>query len=58
MPSQLFQTRVSLMARVDQPLPQKRHWQLQPCSAVTGDGLVTGIDWMVSDIASRIFMMD
>ena len=36
---------------------QKRHWQLQPCSAVTGDGLVEGIDWMVKDIASRIFMM-
>lgn len=35
-----------------------RHWALQPCSAVTGAGLVEGIDWMVSDIASRIFMMD
>lgn len=37
---------------------QKRHWSLQPCSAVTGDGLVDGIDWMVKDIASRIFMME
>ena len=37
---------------------KKRHWSLQPCSAVTGDGLVDGIDWMVKDIASRIFMME
>jgi ADP-ribosylation factor-like protein 2 len=27
------------------------------CSAVTGEGLVDGIDWVVQDIASRIFMM-
>ena len=35
-----------------------RHWIIQPCSAVTGEGLVAGIDWMVNDISSRIFMMD
>jgi ADP-ribosylation factor-like protein 2 len=34
-----------------------RHWAIQPCSAVTGDGLVTGVDWMVNDISARIFMM-
>ena len=34
-----------------------RHWAIQACSAVTGDGLVDGVDWMVQDIASRIFMM-
>ena len=34
----------------------KRHWQIVPCSAVTGEGLVEGIDFMVSDIAGRIFM--
>eukprot|EP01009_Symbiontida_sp_KSa7_P006076 NODE_2474_length_471_cov_521.104265_g2040_i0.p1 GENE.NODE_2474_length_471_cov_521.104265_g2040_i0~~NODE_2474_length_471_cov_521.104265_g2040_i0.p1 ORF type:complete len:131 (-),score=26.74 NODE_2474_length_471_cov_521.104265_g2040_i0:79-447(-) len=37
---------------------QKRHINLVSCSAVTGDGLVEGIDWIVSDIANRIFMMD
>lgn len=36
----------------------KRHWQIHPCSAVTGDGLVEGVDWMIRDIASRIFMGD
>ncbi len=37
---------------------QTRHWHIQACSGVTGDGLVEGIDWIVSDIGQRIFMMD
>jgi ADP-ribosylation factor-like protein 2 len=35
---------------------EKRHWRIVPCSAVTGDGLVEGVDFIVSDIASRIFI--
>lgn len=35
---------------------EKRHWQIHPCSAVTGEGLVPSMDWLVSDIAGRIFM--
>lgn len=35
----------------------KRHWSILPCSAVTGDGLVGGMDWMTDDIANRIFML-
>eukprot|EP01087_Luapelamoeba_hula_P007576 TRINITY_DN184_c5_g1_i1.p1 TRINITY_DN184_c5_g1~~TRINITY_DN184_c5_g1_i1.p1 ORF type:complete len:185 (-),score=23.86 TRINITY_DN184_c5_g1_i1:91-645(-) len=34
-----------------------RHWRVEPCSAVTGDGLVAGIDWLVTDISSRVFML-
>lgn len=34
------------------------HWLIQGCSAVTGDNLLKGIDWVVDDIASRIFTMD
>lgn len=37
---------------------RRRHWEIHPCSAVTGDGLVDGVDWMVGDIASRIFLME
>ncbi|KRX03375.1 P-loop containing nucleoside triphosphate hydrolase [Pseudocohnilembus persalinus] len=33
-----------------------RHWGMIPCSAVTGEGLVEGIHWTVTDIASRIFI--
>jgi ADP-ribosylation factor-like protein 2 len=35
---------------------KNRHWSIQSCSAVTGQGLVEGMDWMVDDIASRIFI--
>ena len=34
----------------------KRHWRILPCSAFTGEGLVEGMDWVVDDIASRVFM--
>jgi ADP-ribosylation factor-like protein 2 len=36
----------------------KRHWTIVSCSAVTGEGLVGGMEWMVGDIASRIFMAE
>jgi len=35
-----------------------RHWQILACSAMTGDGLLEGIDFVVNDIKSRIFMME
>ncbi len=35
-----------------------RHSLVRGCSAITGDGLQEGFDWLVEDIASRIFMMD
>ena len=34
------------------------HWLIQGCSAVTGENLLLGIDWIIDDIASRIFTMD
>ncbi|XP_041353690.1 ADP-ribosylation factor-like protein 2 [Gigantopelta aegis] len=34
------------------------HWRIQGCSAVTGENLLEGIDWIIDDIASRIFTMD
>mmetsp|Transcript_3248 Transcript_3248/g.5054 ORF Transcript_3248/g.5054 Transcript_3248/m.5054 type:complete len:187 (-) Transcript_3248:247-807(-) len=34
-----------------------RHWTIFGCSAMTGEGLETGVDWVVNDIASRIFVM-
>ena len=37
---------------------KQRHWKVQSCSAVTGDGLVEGMDWLVQDISSRIFIME
>lgn len=36
---------------------RNRHWSIYACSAVTGTGLVDGIDWMTDDVANRIFML-
>ena len=33
---------------------ENRHWNVVPCSALTGDGLQHGIDWLVHDIQSRL----
>ena len=35
-----------------------RHARVVACSAVTGDGLLAAFDWMVGDVASRIYLMD
>ena len=35
---------------------QRRHWKVLPCSAFTGDGLVEGMTWLVSDVAARCFV--
>ncbi len=35
-----------------------RHWSIIACSAMTGEGLLEGIDFVVNDIKSRIFMME
>lgn len=34
------------------------HWCIQGCSAVTGQNLLPGIDWLLDDISSRIFTAD
>eukprot|EP00127_Corallochytrium_limacisporum_P005077 Clim_evm32s198 gene=Clim_evmTU32s198 len=31
------------------------HWAILPCSAMTGDNLLEGFDWLVEDIGSRVF---
>jgi len=47
---------IATVLELDGDAFKSRHWNIVPCSAVTGDGLVTGIDWMVEDIAGRIFV--
>lgn len=49
---------ISTALELGGPSTAKRHWRIESCSAVTGDGLVSGVDWLVSDISSRIFMGD
>ncbi|KAI0493299.1 hypothetical protein KFK09_027575 [Dendrobium nobile] len=39
-------------------LDKTRHWNIVGCSAYNGDGLFEGFDWLVQDIASRIYVID
>ncbi|CAM1318975.1 ARL2 (predicted) [Pycnogonum litorale] len=34
------------------------HWKILKCSAMTGENLLDGIDWIIDDIAARIFTLD
>ncbi|KAJ9578781.1 hypothetical protein L9F63_004989 [Diploptera punctata] len=34
------------------------HWKIVWCSAVTGQNLLEGINWLIDDIAARIFTLD
>ena len=31
------------------------HWKIWPCSAITGRNLVHGLEWVVNDIAGRLY---
>lgn len=33
------------------------NFMIHACSAITGDGLESGINWIVDDIANRIFIL-
>ena len=37
---------------------ENRHWKIVGCSAVNGEGLLDGFDWLVDDVASRIYLYD
>ncbi|KPP66639.1 ADP-ribosylation factor-like protein 2-like [Scleropages formosus] len=34
------------------------HWCIIGCSAMTGENLLTGVDWLLDDIAAQIFTAD
>ena len=38
---------------LDLPSIKSHRWRIQPCSAVTGDHLIEGLDWVVNDVAGR-----
>jgi ADP-ribosylation factor-like protein 2 len=39
-------------------ISKRRHWRVAACSARTGEGLEEAFDWIVDDVASRIYMFD
>lgn len=34
------------------------HWQIVWCSAVTGENLLQGMDWLLQDVSARIFTLE
>ncbi|EMD41179.1 GTP-binding protein [Gelatoporia subvermispora B] len=34
---------------------KSHHWKILPCSAITGENLVEGLDWVVNDVAGRLY---
>eukprot|EP00301_Raphidiophrys_heterophryoidea_P011538 c17668_g1_i1.p1 GENE.c17668_g1_i1~~c17668_g1_i1.p1 ORF type:complete len:185 (+),score=33.91 c17668_g1_i1:43-597(+) len=51
-------TTEQIAQRLDLPELVNRHFKVCGCSAHTGEGLLKGMDWVVDDIGSRIFMLD
>uniref|UniRef100_A0A2K6AKW3 ARF like GTPase 2 n=1 Tax=Mandrillus leucophaeus TaxID=9568 RepID=A0A2K6AKW3_MANLE len=48
----------SLLVALELDSIRSHHWCIQGCSAVTGENLLPGIDWLLDDISSRIFTAD
>ncbi|KAG1715672.1 hypothetical protein ID866_1476 [Astraeus odoratus] len=40
---------------LDLPGIKSHHWKIWPCSAVTGRNLIDGLDWVVGDVARRLY---
>ena len=47
---------ISVILGLDQLL--KRRFKVIPCSAVSGEGVKEGFEWIVGEIASRLFVLD
>ena len=43
------------MQALDLESIRTHHWKIWPCSALTGDNLVQGLDWVVDDVATRLY---
>ncbi|RKP07638.1 ADP-ribosylation factor-like protein 2 [Thamnocephalis sphaerospora] len=37
---------------------ETHHWHIERCSAKTGEHLLDGLDWLVDDVASRLYLLD
>ena len=53
----LTSDQIATVLELDNKIFHNRHCKILPCSAISGDGLLEGMDWMVEDVASRIYIM-
>ncbi|KAJ2922506.1 hypothetical protein H1R20_g14581, partial [Candolleomyces eurysporus] len=48
-------TEAQIQEALDLPSVKSHNWTIWPCSAVTGENLVSGLDWVVNDAANRLY---
>ncbi|KAJ7727888.1 GTP-binding protein [Mycena metata] len=48
-------TDIEIREALDLRSIRSHHWKIWSCSAVTGENLVTGLDWVVADVAGRLY---
>ncbi|KAJ3217206.1 ADP-ribosylation factor-like protein 2 [Dinochytrium kinnereticum] len=51
-------TKEQIAEALDLQSIQTHHWHIESCSAMSGENLLSGMNWIVGDIASRIFVLD
>ncbi len=44
-----------VLQALDLPSIKSHQWRILACSAVTGQNLVEGLNWVVGDVANRIY---
>eukprot|EP00750_Incisomonas_marina_P015408 INCI1823.2.p2 GENE.INCI1823.2~~INCI1823.2.p2 ORF type:complete len:187 (+),score=38.46 INCI1823.2:208-768(+) len=54
----LTPAQISEALDLSNPVFERRHWAVEPCSAATGDGLLKGVGWIVNDVAKRVFLLE
>ena len=53
----LTSEQIATVLELDNKIFHNRHCKILGCSAITGEGLLDGMNWIVDDIASRIYVM-
>ena len=54
-PLRLGRSTLTISQALDLISIKSHHWKIQSCSAVTGDHLVDGLDWVVNDVSNRLY---
>ncbi|THV00552.1 ARF/SAR superfamily [Dendrothele bispora CBS 962.96] len=48
-------TKNEIQEALDLSSIKSHHWRIWSCSAVTGENLIEGLDWVVDDVAGRLY---
>ena len=51
----MFLADVAFLKVLDLPGIKSHQWSIVSCSAVTGHNLLEGLNWMVGEVASRLY---